>query len=501
LLKKELGKKTNFNYPAPLAALKVIKKTYNPFYKYPHRCNAKNLAVEAEEFSKLAASKICKNLVSLFFITEELKKENFISNQDIKAKEIYYGAGLGAGIMGGGIAWLFSYCDINFRLKDITQKAIALGFSQVMRIYNSLKKIGKLHPNQISLKLHKITATTNYSGFENVDIVIEAIIENLDIKKKSLAELETKIKDDTIIASNTSALSITEMGSVLKIPERFAGMHFFNPVNKMPLVEIIKGEKTSDQTILTLVKLAKKLGKTPILVKDVTGFLVNRILVPYINEATYLLQEGAYINQIDQLVEDFGMPMGPLILADIVGIDVGIKVARNLSKTYKNRMKPSFLFEEIAKNHNLLGRKSGSGFYFYSQKQQKSSNTLTKSQKSKYINPEINNILLRFKLENQVNLPKISEADILDRIILTLVNEASRCLEENVVTNAGYLDMAMILGTGFPPFRGGVLKYADEYGIKEIVSKLQEFEKKFNKRFEPSKLLVTMAENNQKFYN
>jgi 3-hydroxyacyl-CoA dehydrogenase/enoyl-CoA hydratase/3-hydroxybutyryl-CoA epimerase len=474
--------KTKGHYPAPLAALEVIKKTYNLGNK------SAGFKIEAQEFSKLAASSICKNLIELFFTGEEIKKDSGIAN-DVLEKEIKKAGVLGAGVMGGGIAWLFSNYDISVRMKDIAQNAIALGFNQVLKIYQQLMKIKKYTESEVSLKMNNVTSDINYIGFKDADIVVEAIVENMEIKKKSLAELENYVNENTIIASNTSSLSITEMGSVLKHPQRFAGMHFFNPVNRMPLVEVIRGEKTSDQTVASIVKLSKKMGKTPIVVQDVAGFLVNRILIPYINEAGFLLEEGADLKRIDKLVENFGMPMGPFILADTVGIDVGYKVIKILHEAYGERMKSCAVLEEISHNKELLGKKSSLGFYKYD-----------KEGKNIGINPQINSIINKIATENNLKKFHFTDQEIIDRCFLIIINEASKCLEENVVKNARYLDMAMIMGSGFPAFRGGLLRYADEYGIKNVVKRLTEFKEKYSVRFSPSELLKQMAEKNQNFY-
>lgn len=364
---------------------------------------------------------------------------------------------------------------------------IAIGYKQISKIFSQLLKIKKLTKSEVILKTSKVTSSTDYSGFKSINFVVEAVPENMAIKKKTLAELEDKISDNAIIASNTSSLSITEMSNILKKPERFIGMHFFNPVNRMPLVEIIKGEKTSDEAIATAVDLSKKLKKTPIVVKDVAGFLVNRILLPFMNEASYLLQDGANITQIDREIEKFGMPMGPFILADVVGIDVGVKVAHSLYESYGDRMKVSAILDEIYSNHKeLLGKKSNKGFYIYPNKE---------------VNKDIYQILNNIRESKGIKAINVGALEIVDRSILTMVNEAAKCLEENVVKNARYLDMAMIMGAGFPAFRGGVLKYADNIGISNIVEKLQKLNEKFGSRFEVSKLLIEMAKNNQKFYN
>jgi 3-hydroxyacyl-CoA dehydrogenase / enoyl-CoA hydratase / 3-hydroxybutyryl-CoA epimerase len=481
--KKDLMSKTKGKYPAPLAAFDVIKKTY---HRADHQVCFK---VEAEEFSKLASGTIAKNLIEIFFTNEEIKKDNGVESET-KDKEINQVGLMGAGIMGGGIAWLFSNRDIPVRMKDISQFGIALGFKQVLKIYKQLQKIGKYKDNQISVKMDEISSTTDYTGFDAVDIVVEAIIENINVKKDSFAELENHIKTDTIIASNTSSLSITKMASDLANPERFIGMHFFNPVNKMPLVEVIRGEKTSDSTVATVVKLSKRLGKTPIVVKDVAGFLVNRILLPYINEAGFLLQDGADLKHVDNLIEDFGMPMGPFVLADTVGIDIGYKVAKILNEGYGDRMAVCHLLGELAKNKNLLGKKSNQGFYKYS-----------KEGKNLGVNSEIGQIVSKVRGEDHLQKSHINNLDIVDRCIFIMINEAARCLEENVVKNHRYLDVAMIMGTGFPAFRGGLLRYADEVGVGVVVVRLKEFSQSYGSRFEPAALLVKMDHDNQKFYS
>lgn len=480
LTQKDLYEKTKGNYPAPFVALDVIKKTYGISY------GKRGFKIELEEFCKLCVGDISKNLIEIFFTSENLKKYSGVASE-VKAVEIKNAAVLGAGIMGGGIAWLFANRDLNIRLKDISQNAIALGYNQILKIFNQLKKIRKLTQAQIDLKTAKISASLDYSGFENSEIVIEAVVENMSVKKNILAEVETKISGDAIIASNTSSLSISEMAQALKNPQRFAGMHFFNPVNRMPLVEVIRGEKTSDATIATIVQLSKKLGKTPIVVRDVAGFLVNRILLPYMNEAAYLMQEGADIREIDSVMEKFGMPMGPFILADVVGIDVGVKVAHSLQEAYGKRMQVAAILDEIYQNHKeLLGKKSKKGFYKHGIKTE--------------FNPEISGILSKVRKEQNIKTTYISYAEITDRCILTMVNEAAKCLEENVVENARYLDMAMIMGAGFPAFHGGVLRYADNRGIAKIVNRLQEFSN-HGSRFEISPLLLAMAESGKKFYD
>lgn len=483
---RDLYQKTQGQYPAPYYALEVIKRTYGKTY------GKKGFATELEAFCELVVGDVSKNLIEIFFINEELKKDDGSSAYaafSTAHKKIKNVALLGAGVMGGGIAWLFAHNNFNIRVKDITQAAISIGFNQVQKIFNQLKKIKKLSAEQVNMKLDNITSSLDYSGFDNVEYVVEAVVENMAVKKKILAEVETKIKKDAIIVSNTSSLSISEMAHALQNAERFAGMHFFNPVNRMPLVEIIRGEKTSDETIATIVKLTKELGKTPIVVKDVAGFLVNRILLPYMNEAAYLLQQGAEVERVDALIKNFGMPMGPFILADVVGIDVGCKVAHSLQEAYGERMRVADILDEIYQNHKeLLGKKVKKGFYNHY------------ASENYRVNPQIEQILKQLRQNKKITTFYISDNEIIDRCILTMVNEAAKCLEENVVKNARYLDMAMIMGTGFPAFRGGVLRYADSIGVDKVVEKLNNLEDKYGKRFEVSDLLTRMARQKQKFY-
>jgi 3-hydroxyacyl-CoA dehydrogenase/enoyl-CoA hydratase/3-hydroxybutyryl-CoA epimerase len=482
LAQKDLYQKTKGQYPAPFYALEVIRRTYGITY------SSRGFKTELDAFCELAIGDISKNLIEIFFINEELKKDDGVGLADnVKVNEVKNAALLGAGVMGGGIAWLFANNNINIRIKDITQNAIALGYNQILKVFNQLKKIRKLTPEQVNMKMAQVTTGLDYNGFADAEFVVEAVVENILVKQKILAEVERQVGNDTIIASNTSSLSISKMAYALVNPERFAGMHFFNPVNRMPLVEVIRGEKTSDLTIAKIVKLSKKLGKTPIVVKDVAGFLVNRILLPYMNEAAYLLQDGAEVKRVDDIIEKFGMPMGPFVLADIVGIDVGVKVAHILEESYGSRMKVASILNEINDNHKeLLGKKSKKGFYIHGKKT--------------VVNLEINPILQAVRTKENIHPIYIFEAEILDRCILTMVNEAAKCLEEKVVKNAKYLDMAMIMGCGFPAFRGGVLRYADARGIKQVVARLQELNKKYGERFVVSELLLDMARTNTKFY-
>jgi 3-hydroxyacyl-CoA dehydrogenase/enoyl-CoA hydratase/3-hydroxybutyryl-CoA epimerase len=376
--------------------------------------------------------------------------------------------------MGGGIAWLLGYRAGSVRLKDVVWPSIAKGLKTAHDIYLELVKKRKVTTQEVSMMMHRLSGGLDWVGFANTDVVIEAIVEDMTIKKTVLQELEAEVSDTTIIASNTSGLSITEMGSVLSRPDRFIGMHFFSPVHRMPLVEVIRGEQTSDETVAHIVALSKQLKKTPIVVKNGPGFLVNRILIPYVNEAVRLLEDGVDVERIDRLATSFGMPIGPLALADEVGLDVGYKVAKQLEVGYGDRMSVASSFEAIHRVQGMLGKKTGRGFYVH-------------SGKSKRPNDQLASMIVKnFSAQ-------VTDEECIDRLILVMVNESARCLDERVVDNPSYLDMAMILGTGFPAFRGGVTRYADERGLSTIEDALRRLSVKFGKRFEPAPLISQLV--------
>lgn len=479
--KDNLLKKTKGQYPAPMRALESIEKTLNI---KPREA----LEVEARVVSELAVSAISKNLIQLFFTSEALKKETGVAEPGIEPQAINQAAVLGAGVMGGGIAWLFSKNDIPVRLKDIEWDAVSKGYETAASYYGQLKKVRKINENQIRVKMNHIAGTVNYKGFKSINLVVEAVVENIKVKKKVLEEVEEHLSEQAILASNTSSLSITEMAVNLKRPENFIGMHFFNPVNRMPLVEIIPGAKTSPQTIVTLVTLAKKAGKVPIVVADCAGFLVNRILISFLNEAALMLQEGGGVIEMDAALEEFGLPMGPFVLADEVGIDIGFHVATILEQAYGGRMKVAGLFTHLFKDEKLLGKKSGTGFYLH-------------KGKDRSYNEALDKIIYTYRFANGITAKTFNHEEIVDRCILAMVNEAVKCLQENIVKNPAYLDMAMILGTGFPAFTGGLLKYADNRGIGNVCDKLNQLAALYGERFLPAEQLTEKAKNSGKFYN
>ena len=473
MAKKNVLKETRGNYPAPLAALDAVRTGLGRGMKAGYR-------KEARYLGQLAVTEVSKNLVSIFYLNEMLKKNPAPSPIKIRNAGV-----LGAGVMGGGIAQLFAEKGITVRMKDISTKFISTGLKAAADVFRKRGKKGILDPLQARDGFDRITGTVDYTGFERTDLAVEAVVENMDIKKAVLNEFEGISKDGAIFASNTSSLSITEMATASKHPEKVVGMHFFNPVDRMPLVEIIRGEKTADETVNAIATLSRKLGKLPVTVNDGPGFLVNRILMPYLGEAVTMLEEGNTIGDMDKALLDFGMPMGAFILLDEIGIDIGNKVADILHQGLGDRVKPSPSLGLLYKA-GYLGKKSGKGFYTY------------KGRRRGGPDGAIYGMIAKRAAGAG---GKIGKEEIVDRALLLMVKEAVLCLEEKIIERADHLDAALIFGIGFPPFRGGLLRYADKTGIKTVVEKLEAFTKKYGERFTPPRSLVEMAEKGNGFYS
>ncbi|MGK5086451.1 3-hydroxyacyl-CoA dehydrogenase NAD-binding domain-containing protein [Bdellovibrionota bacterium FG-2] len=478
--------KTRGKYPAPLEALDVIEAAdagYERFFRGAARDQV--MAREAKGFGRVVATDVSKNLVRLFFMMEDTKKATGLAaGVKAQALEIKSAAVLGAGVMGGGIAQLFADKGVVTRLKDLNNKALALGVQAASKLFAKAMHRKRITKRQYQQKLNLIAPVLDYSGFRSTELVVEAIVENMDIKQSVLKDLESHVSETCVIATNTSSLSVTKMAAPLAHPERFVGMHFFNPVSRMPLIEVIRGEKTSDEAVTTTFQFCKKIGKTPIVVKDAPGFLVNRLLMPYLNEATYLVMEGVPIPELDEVMLDFGMPMGPMELIDEVGVDVGEKVAHILFEGFGSRMEPAPNNGKIVAA-GRLGKKNGKGLYQYD-----------KSGRNKELDPKIYEIL--------GVTPKtgcVSKQEIVDRCVLPMINEAARCLDEAVVATPGEVDLGMIMGTGFPPFKGGLLRYADSLGVQEILDRLKKYNKRFGARFEAAPGLLRRFEQKQLFYS
>ncbi len=476
--KKMLLKQTRGHYPAPEKAIEVIQKTYGMSNR------AKALQIEAKGFGEVAATEISKNLINLFYMMEAVKKQTGVADKSVKPLPVHKMAVLGAGTMGGGIAQLGADKGFEVRMKDIHNKAIALGYHHARDIWEKALKRKKITKYELEQKMDRISGGTTYDGFKQTDVVIEAIVEDLEIKKKVLAETYKNCRPDVILATNTSSLSVNDMSVALEKPENFVGMHFFNPVHKMPLVEVVRGAKTSDVATATIFDLCKKMGKTPVVMKDGPGFLVNRLLLPYLNEAVYLLEERYSIEDIDKAYLNFGMPMGPFHLLDEIGIDVAVKVAKIFHKAFGERAAPSKVMVGVA-DTGRLGKKNKKGFYIYDDKGKKGTVDVSVYKDLGLSHPSK-------KLDAKVGI---------DRGIFAMINEAALAfLEDHIVETPQDVDMSMIMGTGFPPFRGGLLRYADSIGSEKIVDSLEEFAVKFGTRFKPSNPLKQMAKTHRKFY-
>jgi 3-hydroxyacyl-CoA dehydrogenase/enoyl-CoA hydratase/3-hydroxybutyryl-CoA epimerase len=465
-------KETKGNYPAPLEALETMKAGLG--MKFPDA-----LRLEADAAARLVATPVMKNLVNLFFRMEEVKKETGNGATPRKVKRIGV---LGAGIMGGGIAQLAADKGYPTRMKDIKPEPLGGGFAAAAKIWKDKVKKRRMTRAEMAGKMSLLSGSLDYAGFESCDYVIEAVLEKMAVKHAVLREWESVAPADAIFASNTSTLPITEIARAAKRPERVVGMHFFNPVAKMPLVEVIYGVKTAPDVTATVFDLAKKMGKTPVVVKDAPGFLVNRILAPYIGEALRVLLEGVPMEDIDKAMRTFGMPVGPIELLDDVGIDVAAKGAETLTAAWPERMPTDPAFGKLVTS-NRLGRKSKKGFYRYDG--------------DKRIGPDVTAYA---DLGLGAPTKRMSASEIEARLLFPMVNEAAFCLMDDVVASPAKLDLAMIFGTGFPPFRGGLLGWADSVGAAKIVSELERLAASLGPRFTPAPLLRDLAKKSQKFH-
>jgi len=479
--KRQVMSKTRGQYPAPLEALSVLRRTYKP------TTPPDGYDVEARAFSRLACSPISRNLVWLFQASQRLKRAGRDDRGSVTVEAGDHAAVVGAGIMGGGIAWALSRGGMHVRMKDLEWGAVASGMAAAARMYGAMVKRRKISTREQGLAMLRITGTVDYTGLDTAKVVIEAVVEDLEIKKRVLREIEEHVSPETIICTNTSSLPLNELASGLKHPKRFAGLHFFNPVNRMQLIEVVGARKTSRRTVMTLVELCRLMGKTPVVVGDCPGFLVNRILLPYLIESAWMFEQGVSIQRIDSALERFGMPMGPLALVDEVGIDVGYKVAKVLESAYGERMHVADVLGRVVESGELTGRKSGRGFYLYNRKDRKP-------------NPRLTELTADARRRDGLSEADLGEDEIVDRAVLIMVNEAARCLDEGIIDDPEKLDLAMVLGTGFAPFRGGLLRYADERGLEPIRQRLEELALMYGDRFRPVPLIEKIARRGGRFH-
>lgn len=468
------------NYPAPLTAVKGIQKA-----AAMDRDAA--LKVEAQGFAKVARTPVADALIGLFLNDQLIKKKGKAYAKI--ARDTKQAAVLGAGIMGGGIAYQSASTGTPIIMKDIADAALDLGMGEASKLLSKQVERGKMDAPKMAKVLSAIRPTLNYGDFKEVDVVVEAVVENPKIKKAVLAEVEEAAREDTIIASNTSSISIETLAEDLKRPENFLGMHFFNPVHRMPLVEVIYGEKTSKEAIATIVNYASKMGKTPIVVKNCPGFLVNRVLFPYFGGNLALLRDGADFAVVDKVMEKFGWPMGPAYLQDVVGMDTSHHVGDVLAEGYPDRMGKEFESAlDVMYNAERYGQKNGKGFYKYEPDK--------KGKPAKMRDEEAYKLVASVQPNGQ---KEFSEEEIIERHMLPMIIETARCLEEGIVETAQEADMGLIMGIGFPPFRGGALKYADTLGLANVIEMAKKYES-LGKLYEPTERMKEMAANGESYY-
>jgi len=473
--RKQLQKKTRGKYPAPEKALEAIRTGVESGRKA-------GLEAEARLFGELVVSDVSRRLVEIFFATTALKKENGTADASVKAREVKKIGVLGGGLMGGGIAYVATALQgVPARVKDKDDAGVGRALKQVQSVLDERVKKRSLTWREASAKMAMVTAGTDYAGFKNVDIVIEAVFEDLKLKHRVIAETEAVTREDCIFASNTSSLPITELAKGSKRPEQVIGMHYFSPVHKMPLLEIITHKGTADWVTATCVEVGRKQGKTVIVVNDGVGFYTSRILSPYMNEAAFLLAEGADIAELDKALVDFGFPVGPITLLDEVGIDVAQKVGPIMEAAFGKRMAAPRTLERVIQD-GRLGRKNKKGFYTYDGKKKEVDATVYAL------------------LPNGTERRKFERAEMAERCALQMVNEAIRCLGEGILRSPRDGDVGAIFGLGFPPFLGGPFRYADSLTPDGLLKRLEHYHDKFGERFTPAPLLVDMVKEGKTFF-
>ena len=464
---------TGGRYPAPVRILSVVRRGLRSGA-------AAGLRAEAEAIGDLIASPACRHLLGLFGWREAARKGPWSNGgRDAGVARV---AVVGAGQLGAGIAQLAAYNDLPVRMKDVRHEAVAGGLAQARSVFDGAVKRRRLRRRDAMRKMALISGGLDYSGVALAGLVVEAVVERMDVKQAVLREVEAVVSPRAVIVTNTSSLSIDEMASVLERPGRFAGMHFFHPVHRMPLVEVVAGERTDADTIETVAALAVRLGKVPVITRDGPGFLVNRIIGPGLNEAGHLLDEGWDAAALDRVWTRFGMPMGPCRLIDTIGMEVAYHAGQALAAAFGDRLAPARSLTTLAKS-NRPGRKGGRGFYLY------------EGARPKGIDPSV---YADMGMSSPRSDPDPARAR--DRTILAMVNEAARVLEDGIVPSAADVDLGMIMGAGFPPFRGGLLKYADDRGLHEILATLSALHDAQGSRFEPSALLARLAEAGETFH-
>ena len=473
--KKALLKKTRGKYPAPERALEAIRIGLDDGMKA-------GLEAEAKFFGELVMSDTSKRLVEIFFATTALKKDNGTGDAKVKPREVTRVGVLGGGLMGGGIAYVSAVqhgVPVRIREKDDAGMGRALKYVQGLLDERVRKRSST--PRERDAKMAMVTAGTDWAGFKHCEIVIEAVFEDLKLKQGMVREVEAHGRADVIFASNTSSLPIAKIAEASSHPETVIGMHYFSPVHRMPLLEVITHAKTADWVTATCVDIGRKQGKTVIVVNDGVGFYTSRILAPFMNEAAYLLAEGADVAELDRALTDYGFPVGPITLLDEVGIDVAEKVGHIMFDAFGERIKPPGGLDKLVAD-GRLGRKAKKGFYTYDGKKKEVDVTVYDA------------------LPHGRDRKKLDRSEMAERCVLQFVNEAARCLGEGVLRSPRDGDIGAIFGLGFPPFLGGPFRFMDAQGISQVVRRTEHFQEKLGIRFSPAPVLVDMSKANKKFY-
>ncbi|MBS9866094.1 fatty acid oxidation complex subunit alpha FadB [Vibrio alginolyticus] len=476
-----VAQKAGPHYPAPMTAVITIEEG-------ARFARNEALDIERKHFVKLAKTEEAKSLVGLFLNDQYIKG---IAKKAAKSasKDTQRAAVLGAGIMGGGIAYQSALKGVPVLMKDIAQASLDLGMTEASKLLNKRLSRGRIDGFKMAGILASITPSLHYAGIENSDVIVEAVVENPKVKAAVLSEVESHVGDDTVITSNTSTIPINLLAKSLKHPENFCGMHFFNPVHRMPLVEIIRGEHTSDETINRVVAYAAKMGKSPIVVNDCPGFFVNRVLFPYFGGFSMLLRDGADFTKIDKVMErKFGWPMGPAYLLDVVGIDTAHHAQAVMAEGFPERMGKQgrdaidALFEA-----DKYGQKNGNGFYSY---------TIDKKGKPKKTFSES---ILPVLADVCADKQDFDDQTIIQRMMIPMINEVVLCLQEGIIATPQEADMALVYGLGFPPFRGGVFRYLDSVGIAEYVEMAKQHAE-LGAMYQVPQMLIDMAAKGESFY-
>lgn len=474
------------NYPAPIAAVDVLAKAAK-------MSRDEALEVEFQAFSEVSQTSQCRALVGIFM------NDQYIGSVAKKyskkgSKEVKHATALGAGIMGGGIAYQNAMKGFPVLMKDINTDSLALGMSEANKLLAKRVDRGRMSPLDAGDVLSRIMPSLSYDGIENTDIVIEAVVENPKVKSVVLPDVESKISDNAVLASNTSTISIDYLAGFLKRPENFCGMHFFNPVHAMPLVEVIRGEKSSDETIATVVAHALSLGKKPIVVNDCPGFLVNRVLFPAVFGFDMMLLDGADFQQVDKVMEAWGWPMGPAYLMDVVGIDTAVHCFPSILEGYPERMSDIYLGDykvsptKLLFENERLGQKNGKGYYVYE-----------KDKRGKPKKSADDSVYDLFK-PHLKGSNSFTDDQIVARFMIPMCIELAHCLEEGIVGSPAEADMAVIYGLGFPPFRGGIFRWMDEVGLQAICD-MADNHSALGKLYEPTQRMREMASNGESYYS